>query len=386
MSNPSTKRPNEDEGFELIDTKVARSDESSIFSKPTLSSPEQKKICIVGITFILLVVFLLGWINTPSSGPDDPVFLPIEAARQRCATYNWDIYHRRDRHRKIYDLFMVHAELDWMEIRMEELWDQVDYFIILESPTTFTNIPKRLYVKENYALFEKYHSKMILHTLDLKNIEFKTTWEREYFQRNAMYDQVFPLLKSPQKPNDNDIILVSDVDEVIRPDTLVTLRNCVFPPKLRLVSRFYYYSFQFLQPKGGVWPYPQATFYAGANTVLPQELRGEGTKPEIPEITNASWHCSYCYNKLGDIANKIHSFSHVEFDKEEFTNRSKILHRVRHGLDLFGYWKDPFQKFENNPDIPNYLKENRQKYIYMLDRNPRDGNFIDFVESDGVLN
>ena len=72
------------------------------------------------------------------------------------------------------------------------------------------------------------------------------------------------------------------------------------------------------------------------------------------------------------------SFSHVELNKEEFRAKSAIVERVRRGKDLwdrFGLW---YQRVENNQDIPRYLKENREKFRYMLNRDAANAGFVDY--------
>ena len=61
----------------------------------------------------------------------------------------------------LYELFMFNNELDLLEIKLEELHDFVDKFIIVESTHTHTNLPKKLYYAENQKRFEKYKDKII---------------------------------------------------------------------------------------------------------------------------------------------------------------------------------------------------------------------------------
>src|SRR4051794_40531365 len=84
------------------------------------------------------------------------------------------------------------TELEWLEIRMGQMHEQVDYFVILESDLTFTDEPKPLYVRENWDRFKKYHHKMIIHTLEIEGATFTDTWSRETYSRNAMFNQVIP--------------------------------------------------------------------------------------------------------------------------------------------------------------------------------------------------
>jgi len=93
-------------------------------------------------------------------------FLQSTLADNYCAAHNFKSYNPRDSKRKIYDLFMVNTELEWLEIRLNELHEHVDYFVILEAAKTFTGNDKPLHVKENWKKFKKFHKKIILRVLD----------------------------------------------------------------------------------------------------------------------------------------------------------------------------------------------------------------------------
>ena len=53
---------------------------------------------------------------------------------------------------KIIDCFMFYNELDILKIRLEELYNVVDYIIIIEATITHNNTPKPLYFNENKHL------------------------------------------------------------------------------------------------------------------------------------------------------------------------------------------------------------------------------------------
>lgn len=268
---------------------------------------------------------------------------------------------------------LINTELEWLEIRMGQMDSQVDYFIIVESAKTFTDADKPLYVRESWDRFAKYHHKMILHTLEIDGVNFENTWARERFSRNAMYDQVIPRLTGEKTANQGDVILVSDVDEIPRPDALKALRNCDFPKEVTLHTKMFYYSFQWL--KRGDWPHPQATFYNKEETVLPDDLRGSNGA----NLYNAGWHCSYCFSTVAEMATKINSFSHAELNKDEFKDPDKIVVRVRSGKDMFDRESEHFDRVEDNPDVPRFLVEHPREYAYLLDRDPKNANFKDYV-------
>lgn len=306
-------------------------------------------------------------------------FLPAKEAEKLCNDRRLELYPHREEHRKIYDLILINTELDWLEIRLGRMYDQVDYFVLVEANTTFTNSPKPLYVQKNWKRFARFHDKMIRHTLVNEGNDFTVTWDREIFSRNAAYNQVLPYLVDEQKANFGDVIIVADVDEIPRPDALAALRNCDFGSAITIYSRMYYYSFQWLYRMEGEWPHPQATYYQADDTIEPNSLRGH---MEIKNaLYNAGWHCSYCFSTLEQLVNKVTSFSHSELDKPEFKDFKKIMHRVRNGLDFFDSKDEHFDRVENNQDIPEFLKINADIYKFALDRDPGDGNFLDYGAS-----
>lgn len=313
--------------------------------------------------------------SKPATTPD---LLPLDVAKDYCETRRWEPYAIRDRKRKVYDLFMINTELDWMEIRMGELAGEVDYFIILESAVDFKDRPKPLYVKDNWSRFSSFHHQMIHHVLNVTGVSFSDAWAREHFSRNAMMDQVFPTLVGDQNVNLGDVIIVSDVDEIPRADTVKALRNCQFPRRLTLRTDYYRYSFQW-RLRENQWTHPQATFYNGTDTIRPEGLRmGKADA----EIFNAGWHCSSCLASLQDMVNKITSFSHHEFNKPEFTDRAKILQRVRQGRDPYNRTAKTYDRIDRNPDVPQYLLDHRDHFAYLLDRDPPTANFKDVERSD----
>ncbi|KAH6680471.1 family 17 glycosyltransferase [Halenospora varia] len=299
--------------------------------------------------------------------------LPLDEAKLYCEQRRWKPYPYRQAPRKIYDLVMINTELEWLEIRMGQMVDQVDYFVILESDKTFTNQEKPLYVQENMERFKKYRHKMIVRTLDLEELGEEGTWAKERFSRNAMYEQVIPDLTGAQQAFQGDVILVSDVDEIPRPDALKALRNCDFPKEVTMHTKMYYYGFQWQQRTD--WGHPQATFFDGEKTILPDALRGT---QNAAHLYNAGWHCSYCFPTVHEMVTKIKSFSHTEMDREEFTDRNKIVERVRNGRDMFDRDNEHYDRVEENLDVPDFMKRNPERYKYMLDRDPLNANFVDY--------
>jgi len=45
---------------------------------------------------------------------------------------------------KIYDCFPFRNELDLLDLRLSEIYDHVDHFVIVEATSTFQSAPKTL--------------------------------------------------------------------------------------------------------------------------------------------------------------------------------------------------------------------------------------------------
>jgi beta-1,4-mannosyl-glycoprotein beta-1,4-N-acetylglucosaminyltransferase len=359
--------------------------------------PNRRWVRVLAATtiFAVIVLFYHGIENSqhiihqpaiPSEGLhlDEHGFLKLPRAQEFCRAHKWKVYPDHTKRRKIYDLFMINTELDWLEIRLNELKGEVDYFVILESATTFTSNSKPLYLQQHWENFTAFHHKIIYRVLNDTGLSSSIAWDHEDLQRNAMFDQVFPTLSGEQEPDLGDVILVSDIDEIPRRSTLQVLRNCKYPRRLTLRSRFYYYSFQWLH-RGAEWAHPQATIYEGDKTIRPANLRnGDGgniikTQLDKANLWNAAWHCSSCFATVEEMVTKITSFSHVGWNQPQFRNAAEIVQRVRNGLDLFDRKGENYDRVESNDDIPEYIKMHEDEFSYMLDRDPPNANFRDYT-------
>ncbi|POR37315.1 Beta-1,4-mannosyl-glycoprotein 4-beta-N-acetylglucosaminyltransferase [Tolypocladium paradoxum] len=351
-----------------------------VFFRPTLHSGGFHEITS---TLLPPLDFLEA---TSDSGQKHAEYYASKAAREFCAAHRYSVFTPRSvsGERKVYDLVMLNSELDFLEIRLNTLYDYVDYFIIVESPKTFQGEKKPLIIKENWAKFRRYHNKMIYHELTFP-IAFNPhrAWDYEDLQRDAMYEQVMLGLEGQRTPTEGDVIIVADVDEIPRPQSLLVLRSCNYPRRLTLASKFYYYSFQFLHT-GPEWQHPQATYYEGSRTLKPTNLRnGDGgfapfRGREKGLLNNAGWHCSSCFATMEQFLNKMASFSHGWMNAEQYRDKDKIAAAVREGTDLWGRSQDTFTKIEKNKDMPPLVLEEPERFGYMTNRDGPSAGFTDY--------
>jgi beta-1,4-mannosyl-glycoprotein beta-1,4-N-acetylglucosaminyltransferase len=137
-----------------------------------------------------------------------------------------------------HELVPLSTELDWLEIRLHTVADYVDYFVIVEPSTTFTGKPKPLYLKDNWNQFEGFHHKIVYRVVE-DMIQSQRIWDHEDFFRNALFNSVFPSLKGTLvQANPGDVLVVSDMDGILRSETMLFLRYCRIPARLTLRTHF----------------------------------------------------------------------------------------------------------------------------------------------------
>ena len=67
---------------------------------------------------------------------------------------------------KIFDVFLLLNELDLLEIRLEALYEYVDYFVITEINETFSGIAKPFLFEKEKKRYQKYSDKIIYNPIN----------------------------------------------------------------------------------------------------------------------------------------------------------------------------------------------------------------------------
>jgi beta-1,4-mannosyl-glycoprotein beta-1,4-N-acetylglucosaminyltransferase len=233
--------------------------------------------------------------------------------------------------KKIVDCFLFYNELDMLQYRLEVLDAFVDYFVLVESTHTFSGREKPLYYNENKDLFAKYEKKLIfimVHDMPYKFPRKKEAWLNEAYQRNCLSHGIDSL-----RLQDNDVILLSDVDEIPDLEMLEKIRKDEIKFDFACLEQdLYYYN---LQTKLKIkWYFSKAINYKTykEKNIPLHDLRMNTTCLFL--IPKGGWHLSYFCDEE-HIKSKIMDFSHQEFNQNEFTNVDKIAERIKNGTDLF---------------------------------------------------
>ena len=228
---------------------------------------------------------------------------------------------------KIYDCFTFYNEHELLELRLRELYTHVDHFVIVESNQTFTNRSKLW--NFDISQYSKYADKIIyVQVEDMPNSA--NAWDNEHHQRNA-------ILRGLTDAADDDIIIVSDVDEVLRPaavDHLRTSEQTIFALRMPL----YNFKFNYMRENPGrydVWAMAARKSVLGdeLGKITPNSLRDlrhsfhsaphQLVNNGCEVIEHSGWHFSY----FGDdayVADKIQNFSHQEANRPELIEQISV--------------------------------------------------------------
>jgi beta-1,4-mannosyl-glycoprotein beta-1,4-N-acetylglucosaminyltransferase len=292
---------------------------------------------------------------------------------------------------KIYDCFTFFNELDVLELRLMTLWDTVDYFVLCEATVNYRGAKKELVFEKNKARYEKYMSKIIYLLCDDLNEkaahepdEYKQLWIRENHQRNWV-------AKGYANAQPNDIVLISDLDEIPNPDVirahapkLTNDKGAVF-----LLNNYWYFlNYQQVEPgthysfwkrlwykikKGEIYQ-PESPYYQIPCTIMarksyakvPQEMRNKvaGRRTTEYYLNHAGWHFSYM-GGIDAIKFKIKSFAHSEHDIEKIINDDYIRNQIKAGNSLFND-VDKFKRIADLSTLPKPIQEHPEKFAHLL--------------------
>lgn len=234
---------------------------------------------------------------------------------------------------KIIDCFTFYNELDLLYLRLAILHEYVDYFILIESTSTHAGHSKTLYFSENKHLYERFKNKIIHVVIDLPytypNIDYgqNHNWVNENYQRNYIKEV---LIKNNNILSD-DLIIISDLDEIISPQRITEIRNgdIILYKGFSLKQDLYYYNIHCKNT--WYWSKAKIVTYSYLLEKKPEDIRQEN----LPLLENAGWHLSY-FGNVSFIKNKLQEFVHQEYNHACYTDDSAIEDKLLNGVDLFG--------------------------------------------------
>lgn len=243
----------------------------------------------------------------------------------------------------IYDCFTFYNETNIIKKRLNYLNN------VVESTVTHKGDPKELYFDIN--VFPEEIQRKVIHIVVDDNPNDKDPWSRENHQRVCIQ-------RGLTDATDEDIVMVSDVDEIPNELVIKELDTVLKNNNLNVLTlNMFAFEFSFLNMQvKEPWFGTVAIRYKfmKENSITPQQMRQ--TRWNHPKIMKAGWHMS----SFGDakfVNNKIQNFAHCHDKSVEGLDEETIRKNMEKGLSTDGAVRNPPTPQEILDSIPNILKD-----------------------------
>ena len=281
---------------------------------------------------------------------------------------------------KTYDCFNFFNELDILEMRLNILYDYVDYFVIVESSVTHTGLEKEYFFENNKERFSKFMDKIIhFKVTDTPNnfinlaetsddtvkliYEFIAT-QKIRFKRDSQpdYGRDFYQKECVRRPligcDDDDIILISDADEIPNPETILKLGELDLNNNSYSLNQitYYYYLNMF---KESTWYGTKVSKYKNIKNLSLNEVRGDESL--TIKIPNGGWHFSFMGGEKM-VKTKMLSYSARDMANDHIL--STISQNMENNVDPF--LRGGLTKVEIDSTYPKYVLDNLDKYSQFI--------------------
>jgi beta-1,4-mannosyl-glycoprotein beta-1,4-N-acetylglucosaminyltransferase len=140
---------------------------------------------------------------------------------------------------RVFDVFPFYNELDLLELRLDELNGVVDVFGLVELPVTFTGLKKALYYDQHKERFSKYSER--IRQFIPKAYPSGGHPMVDWFQRRQL-----ARLFSDAEPD--DLIIVSDVDEIPSKEIVQAFKDSPPEHPVALSMKLYYHRVNLQSP------------------------------------------------------------------------------------------------------------------------------------------
>jgi hypothetical protein len=238
---------------------------------------------------------------------------------------------------RIIDTFPFHDELDVLEMRLTEIYDAVDAFVLVEADVTHQDAPKPYHFSDNAERFAPWADKITV--VRATGLPTKTAapdpWAREHAQRDWIAEGLAQL-----DLTGSDIVLQSDVDEIPRTLHARNVRPgggfVVFGQRGHFWAIDWFYPIEWHGTVAGT--VASLSRIGSRPLVKMRDIRLTGTCPQ--HMRDAGWHLSW----LGGperVSKKLGAFCHPEVADHINDGIADDLRFWREGIHVDGIKMEP---------------------------------------------
>lgn len=230
---------------------------------------------------------------------------------------------------------MFHREIAMLDWRLQELSSVVDDFVVVESTLTFSGQPRELVRPDRDPRFAWLAGRLHGIVVDDPPVG-PDPWQRETRQREAIWSRG----AAGMSLADDDLVMISDVDEVPFPEVVDRLAMADFDTPLFVRPHWFNFNWgTYLGP----WDHASIRFYT-AGFLRDLYAKGLGdqigncTPPGIELAGLHGWHASW-FGSDDFVLDKLASYSHAQDEKDRHAaaeGAAGIQRRRSTGFDMFG--------------------------------------------------
>lgn len=258
---------------------------------------------------------------------------------------------------RIFNLLPYYNERELLDLRMDEMGDWVDHFVIVEATETFTGKPKPLNFANERGRYEARGDQLLN-----VGVEFPSyagaAWTRDFYQR----DMAITALTGRLRPD--DIILITDADEIVDRRALEGFWPKLANLRMHTSKLFFNYG-----AKAGN---PHANRRSGAicrGNHLAQfgcsyiRTALSAARKQWESVPRAGWH----FTSLGDaafVADKLASYAHQEPGKVAYRDLSAVdqmLSDIVRGKEEPGWEINPLDE-----RFPTYIAKHKERLAPLI--------------------
>ncbi len=247
----------------------------------------------------------------------------------------------------VFDCFLFFNEIDLLRARIAYLEPVVDYFVIVECAYTFRGQRREMLFPSVSGSLPVEAERIIYVLVEDLPSEWDSWAPIERHQRSAIRRGL-----STARPD--DVVMVSDIDEIPRRELVAELRASLSGPVI-LGLRMTNYYLNLISKR----PWNRGTRCVRFRDLTdPDYLRYEKRFPIIPD---AGWHISYL-GTIEQLVLKQQSYSHVEYSGERWISLRHLERSRRLGVRFLGAWV--FQVVPDSECFPGMPREEFPDYFH----------------------
>jgi len=248
---------------------------------------------------------------------------------------------------------MFFNELDLLELRLMELYEHVDYFVIVEANQTHVGNPKEFLFEKNELRYSKWLDKIIYVKVDdfppdvPGNAQFLENYHREQIVRGLV------------DANPGDRIMVSDIDEI--PNMEIVKQHLDYPGWIHFKCDLFYF-----------YVNNQCANGFGGAVMSPLEVMVSPQRMRWMAIRKGSW-----WAHMGDFENVIfHAGWHYSYlsggDAERVKYKANNILEGHNTTEVIGTVENVAKKIKNQQDLYNRRSSRyKQSFVDITNNKPK---------------